>query len=811
MLYSPTSILDRTVSKEILHKLCLLWEDIASSAGDDSMLFSETDLINQEEIDQKTLQLNWRWSSFKLLVILQWQAFLLIEDDPHKPESKISLTFDSQEIENFFASIEQKLPLHSNGYGRSPLPSEAGGEPSASGGADDASAAPKASDRIRSMSEEKVKHLSQLQNEFILQLLSILSQSVSLESDISLTEKISLIGHKTRTEKKFVPDTIYNPFARDTLVPESLDYQLEQQRIFERVKNQIDRNIDLLEILKITIEQVRLFLKVDRLVIYQLDVPVESVEINSSETQYIDTVTYEAIASEKVASILYFRDEICFSKDVKCKDKYRQGFSLVVDDVDANSNFPECLIRLMKRLQIKAKLVTPIIVHGKLWGFTIAHQCFSSRKWKNSETQFLKQISEYLAIAIYQNESYLQLQQQKKLLEEQVKKRAQQLQDALLAAQAATQSKNEFIGNMSHELRTPLTCVIGLSGTLLHWSLARGNTSLPLEKQRQYLKTIQDSGKHLLDLVNDILDFSEVESGKILLNFTEFSLYNLARSIVQSMQDEANKKQIYLELDFQVESTNDLFCADRDRVKQILINLLSNGIKFTPEEGRVVLRIWRENRDAIFEIEDTGIGIAKQHLPLLFEKFQQIESSRQRTHGGTGLGLALTKQLVELHKGRIEVESVADRGSIFTVYLPNQNLLKQKSDRHDESDERSQFQTKTIILIAKDEEISTLICELLMAANYQVVWLIDDSTAIEQIELLEPNLVLIDRDFAEIDIEKIGQTLKQFHKTKNIKVVVLCSQLTSSKWQELLENGVDDYLLKPLQPTYLLQKISSLI
>lgn len=782
MLYSPTSILDRTVSKEILQKLCLLWEEIAASAGDDSRLFSETDFIKQGGVGRNTVELNWQWNSFKLLVISQWQALLSIEDDPHKRYCRISLTFDSQEIENFFASANKKLPSSLTSI-----------------------------DRIRSMTEERVKQLSQLQNQFILQLLSILTQSGSLESEISLTETVPLIGQKTLTETSFVPDSIYNTFAKDTLVPESLDYKLEQQRIFERVKNQINQNLDLLEIFKITIEQVRLLLQVDRLVIYQLDVPVESSEINVNETQFIDTVTYEAIASDRIPSILYFRDEVCFSESFQCKDKYRQGFSLVVDDVETASNFPECLIKLMKRLNVKAKLVTPIIVHGKLWGFTIAHQCFAPRKWKNSETQFLRQIAEYLAIAIYQNESYLQLQQQKKLLEEQVKKRAQQLQEALLAAQAATQSKNDFIGNMSHELRTPLTCVIGLSGTLLHWSLAQGNISLPVEKQRQYLKTIQDSGKHLLDLVNDILDFSEVESGKILLNCTEFSLYNLARSIIQSMQEEADKKQIYLELDFQVESTKDLFCADRDRVKQILSNLISNGIKFTPEEGKVVLRIWRENRDAIFEVEDTGIGIAKQNLPLLFEKFQQLESSRQRTHGGTGLGLALTKQLIELHKGRIEVESVAERGSIFTVYLPKQNLLKPKSDLHDESNERSLFQTKTITLIARDEEISTLICELLVAANYQVVWLIDDSTAISQIELLEPSLVIIDQEFAEINIEKIGQTLKQFHKTKNIKVVVLSSQLTSSKWQNLSANGVDDYLLKPLEPTYLLQKISSLI
>ncbi|MGL5876374.1 MAG: GAF domain-containing sensor histidine kinase, partial [Xenococcaceae cyanobacterium] len=590
MSYSPTSILDRTVSREILHKLCFLWQEIALLAGDNALLFTDTDLNNKGFFIEGSANHDCQWDSFRLLILPQFQALLAVKAERNDSHCQISIAFDETTIARLLS-----LPIELFKTELLGLPIE------------------------RESNRDRVDLSLQLQNQFLLQLLSVF-----------------------QTDSDSLSVSIHSSFSNYQSFPETLHDRLEQQHILDRVKIQINQNLDLSAIVKMTLDRVRHFLKVDRLIIYQLEVPFQSSENNFDSPQLIDTVTHEAKFSEETPSILYFQDEICFTRSAQCQEKYRQGFSLAVDDIEANSNLSECLILLMRKLQVKAKLVTPIVVHGKLWGFVIAHQCFAPRKWKGDEIKFIKQVAEHLALAISQNEAYLQLQQQKNILEEQVKKRAQQLQEALLAAQVASHSKNEFLGNMSHELRTPLTCVIGLSGTLLHWSLAEGNTALPLEKQRQYLKTIQDSGKHLLDLVNNILDFSEVESGKTLLNLKRFSLYNLAKNVLQVVREEANKKQILLELDFKIDAEQEHFCADRDRIKQILLNLLSNGIKFTPEEGRVILKIWREQQQVIFEVEDTGIGIAEQNLPLLFEKFQQLESSRQRTHGGTGLGLALT-------------------------------------------------------------------------------------------------------------------------------------------------------------------------
>jgi two-component system sensor histidine kinase/response regulator len=732
---------------------------MAKLAGDDVLLVTEQTLLaTVKAIEIESLK-KWQKNKFSLLRFPEFKALLTGELNQTTNYYQVKIAFESEVI----ASILSKL-----------------------------------------IGQEKIC-FEYLENQIIPQL-NCDNNYLSQFTEHLLKVLMSSNGFHNISDKNNYPR-----FLSGQPVETILHHQLEQQRILNQVKIQISQHLDLLEIVQMTIEQVCIFLKLDRLVIYQLDVPIESVKFNSVSTEFIDTVTYEARASTEVPSILYFQDEICFSKSTQCKNKYRQGFSLAINDIEKGSNLTPCLRSLMQKLYIKAKLVTPIIVQGKLWGLIIGHQCFSTRNWHKSEIRFLHQIADYLAIAIYQHESYQQLQIQKKLLEQQVQTRAQQLKDALIAAQAANQSKHEFIGNMSHELRTPLTCIIGLSGTLLHWSLANGKIPLPIEKQQQYLKTIQNSGKQLLTLINNILELSDIESGKYLLNISKFSLSSLARAVINVVEAEAKEKDIELIVDLQVKLEEDYFCADRERLEEILLNLLSNGIKFTPAGGKVILRIWREKHKVVFEVEDTGIGIAKQQLPLLFEKFKQLENLRQRTHSGAGFGLALTKQLVELHGGNIEVESVVEEGSIFTVYLPSQVATKPKFYEQLNSSEKEVNQVKTIVLIAQDEETATFICQLLTAADYQVVWLIDISIVTHQIKLLEPDLVILDRDFPDTDVQLLSREFKKINISKSMKIILLSDELTENESQYLLVNGVDDYLLKSMEPDYLLEKINNLM
>ncbi len=496
-------------------------------------------------------------------------------------------------------------------------------------------------------------------------------------------------------------------------VEDALKKQISQEQLLNQVTTQIRKSLDLPVILATAIAQVREFLELDRLVIYKFEgsgvnsnqyfankglenlslsepgkislfaaTDTQQLAVNgqispqSSITESGGCIVYEARATDDISSVLYYKEKKCFGQAAQCWEKYRQGFILAIDDIEKAYSLEECLLNFLRQTQIRAKLAAPIMFETKLWGLLIAHQCHDAREWTESEKSLLTSIAEQLAIAIHQSElmgslrdAALILTQEKETLEQRVIERTIALRDALLAAEVASRLRSEFLATISHELLTPLTYVIGMSSTLLRWPL--GELS---QRQRDYLQTIHDSGEHLLEMINDILDLSQIEAGKTVLNITEFSLTNIAENTLGSLLKKATNEQVNLQLDLQIDPRRDRFTADTERVVQILYNLLTNAIKFTPEGGSVTLRLWVEDDTAIFQVEDTGIGILEEQLPLLFEKFQQLDTPYRRYYGGTGLGLALTKQLIELHRGRIEVESTVGIGSVFTVWIPSQPM-----------------------------------------------------------------------------------------------------------------------------------------
>jgi signal transduction histidine kinase len=238
-----------------------------------------------------------------------------------------------------------------------------------------------------------------------------------------------------------------------------------------------------------------------------------------------------------------------------------------------------------------------------------------------------------------------------------------ELEAANRGLEAASRHKSEFLANMSHELRTPLNAVIGFSEVLLQRMFGELN-----DKQDEYLKDIYASGQHLLSLINDILDLSKIEAGRMELAPTPFHLPTALENAVTLVKERASRRGIALQLD--IDPRLGELVGDERKVKQVLLNLLSNAVKFTPEGGRISLRASRTDGMVEIAVTDTGIGIAPKDQAAVFEEFRQVGSDETRKQEGTGLGLTLAKKFVELHGGRIWVESELGRGATFTFTLP---------------------------------------------------------------------------------------------------------------------------------------------
>jgi signal transduction histidine kinase len=232
--------------------------------------------------------------------------------------------------------------------------------------------------------------------------------------------------------------------------------------------------------------------------------------------------------------------------------------------------------------------------------------------------------------------------------------------------EAASRHKSEFLANMSHELRTPLNAINGFSEVLLERMFGELNP-----KQEEYLQDILASGRHLLSLINDILDLSKVEAGRMELEPSAFDLPSMLEGCLTLVRERASRHDIALELD--VDASLGQIVADERKVRQVVLNLLSNAVKFTLEGGRIRLQGGREDSSVTISVSDTGIGIAPEEQEAVFEEFRQVGSDQVRKSEGTGLGLALAKKFVELHGGRIRVASEVDKGSTFTITIPERS------------------------------------------------------------------------------------------------------------------------------------------
>lgn len=393
----------------------------------------------------------------------------------------------------------------------------------------------------------------------------------------------------------------------------------------------------------------------------------------------------------------------------------------------------------------------------------------------------------------------LQLQAERDLLAQRVAERTAELSRANAELARSVRVKDEFLANMSHELRTPLNTILTLSESLLEE--LRGPLN---ERQRASIQLIETSGRHLLTLINDILDVAKIEAGRMELVKEVVAVSDVCESSLVLIKEQAAKKQIRLHCAIDVPQTR--FLADPRRLKQILVNLLSNAVKFTPEGGSVELRVTTDTAQGTiaFAVSDTGIGIAPDQLPRLFQPFVQLDSSLTRQHEGSGLGLALVRRLVDLHGGSVSVTSTPGSGSVFTVTLPYQPL--QYAVPNPAANDPLP-PVRSALIIESSAVVAEQLARYLAEQNIQpVVWLYGNG-AVEQVAAMRPDLIVLSVEIPDRSGWEILADLQRDPELRRIPVIVVS---VVDEPERGFTAGAAAYLVKPITRAMLQQALSQI-
>ncbi|WP_206603023.1 GAF domain-containing protein [Leptolyngbya ohadii] len=612
--------------------------------------------------------------------------------------------------------------------------------------------------------------------------------------------------------------------------------QLRHQQALGAIVQRIRESLDLNEILATVAQQVKDVLQSDRAIVFQL--------FPDGKSQIVE----EAVCSEFAKLKDQHWENETWSQDIL--ESYWQGKPRIVPDV-MHDLWTDCLVEYAVVGQIQSKIVAPILQDiyagenhrwvapgeaNKLWGILVVHACREKRVWQESEAQLLQQIANQLAVAIQQASLFKRLQQElteRQQAQQQLTERNHQLAISNEGLARATRLKDEFLANMSHELRTPLNAILGMTEGLLETIFGEIN-----QQQIKALSTIERSGSHLLELINDILDVAKIEAGQLEFDCTATAVSSLVQSSLAFIKQEALKKSIRLAV--KLAPYLPYLLVDERRIRQVLINLLTNAVKFTPEGGQVTLEVSYPqvlytpngtNSAADFAadsatatphsflhiaITDTGIGISPDHLHKLFQPFIQIDSALNRKYEGTGLGLALVKRIVELHGGKVSVTSKVDAGSCFTIELPCAVSTASPTFETDAEIyiESSHFDPKEspLILLAEDNEanIST-ISSYLKVKGYRVLLVKNGLEAIALGQSAKPDLIVMDIQMPGMDGLEAMQHIRRDPDLAHVPIVALTALAMKGDRERCLAAGANDYLMKPVKLRHLITVIQALL
>jgi signal transduction histidine kinase len=414
--------------------------------------------------------------------------------------------------------------------------------------------------------------------------------------------------------------------ARTTELTQSVG----ELRALGEVGQAVSSTLDLATVLKTIVSRATTLAGMDGGAIYEYDETLEEFYLHTA-----DRLPNELVEALRVAPIR--KGEGALGRMAVTGEPTQIGD--IADEASYQSRLREMLIRLGYR----SLLAVPLLREDHLLGGLVVNRK-SAGEFTPQVIDLLKTFATQSALAIQNARLFREIEEKSRLLE------------------TASRHKSEFLANMSHELRTPLNAIIGFSEVLSERMFGEIN-----DKQAEYLSDILESGRHLLSLINDILDLSKIEAGRMELEPSEFDLPSAIENTLILVRERAQRRGITLGRT--VDERLGMIRADERKVKQVLLNLLSNALKFTPEGGQIDVRARVQNGEAEIAVADTGVGIAPEDQEAVFEEFRQVGATARKVEG-TGLGLAISRKFIELHGGRIWVDSQVGMGSTFAFTLP---------------------------------------------------------------------------------------------------------------------------------------------
>ncbi|NEO52650.1 MAG: GAF domain-containing protein [Okeania sp. SIO3B5] len=653
----------------------------------------------------------------------------------------------------------------------------------------------------------------------------VFENGIEQESEERLTDTAGKV-HYVSTKKVATTDVFGNQVLvgviRDITQQKNIELTLrqtaERESALATVIQKMRQSIDLETIFNATTEALQQVVKSDRCVVYHFR-PDWSGEFVAESVDQKWTSVF-ALQERSLASKVAVDKDECVVKtfasvnqtvqyaDTYLQDTqggvYSQGIKYTsVADI-YKSGFNSCYLKFLEQFQIRAYITVPIFSGTQLWGLLAIYQNTGPRSWQESEISLVVQIGTQLGVAVQQAELLTYTQRQ-----------AAELREAKEIADAANQAKSEFLANMSHELRTPLNAILGFT------QLMSRDEDLSLERQK-YLEIISQSGEHLLALINDILEMSKIESGRIELNVNNFNLHCLLDGLEKMLQLKAQLKGLKLKFERST-AIPEWIKTDENKLRQVLINLIGNAIKFTKKGGitvniSLVTQMKNEKLETnssvaqiIFSITDTGKGIASNELDKLFKPFSQTLSGYESKEG-TGLGLAISQKFVQLMKGEIIINSIVGQGSTFTFDIQAEIVEASVTKENQYSEEiiigLDFDQPQYRILIAEDRNTNRLLLvKLLTSIGFNVQEAENGEQAIKIWQSWQPHLILMDMRMPVMNGYEATTNIRGKLKDRSTKIIALTASAFEEDKRSILSAGCDDFVRKPFRESELLRTI----